>query len=106
MIGKIAVIGNIDQILPFAAIGVEVCSVTNIDQAKKTLKKLVKDEFALIMITEDYAKDMMDIRMEYASLAIPAIISIPGKEGVTGSTLMQLRETLKYAVGADIMGET
>lgn len=105
MKGKIAVVGFEDQILPFAAIGVKICAVENLHQAEQQVEELVDNEYVLIMITEDFARDMMKIRMKYAPKPVPTLISIPGKEGVTGSTLKQLSETLKYAVGADIMGE-
>ncbi len=105
MEGKIAVVGKYNQILPFSAIGIEVFPVTMLSEAENIVEDLACKKYALIMITEDFAREMMDIRMKYAPTPIPTIISIPGREGVTGSTLKQLRETLKHAVGADIMGE-
>ncbi|MBN1151244.1 V-type ATP synthase subunit F [candidate division WOR-3 bacterium] len=105
MEGKMAIIGREDQILPFSAIGIEIFPVEKAEQANKLLLSLAEKKYALVMITEDFALDVLSTRMKFASEAIPAIIAVPGSEGVTGSTLHQLRETLKHAVGADILSE-
>lgn len=100
-----AVLGKIDQIMPFSAIGIEIFPVETFEEAKITLINLAEKKYALVMITEDYAAELMETRMKFSSEPVPAIIAIPGAEGVTGSTLEQLRETLKHAVGADILSE-
>ncbi len=100
-----AVLGKIDQILPFSAIGLEIFSVETAEDAKKALINLAEKKYTLVMITEDFAAELLETRMKYSSEPVPAIIAIPGAEGVTGSTLEQLRETLKHAVGADILSE-
>ncbi|MBN2363563.1 V-type ATP synthase subunit F [candidate division WOR-3 bacterium] len=105
MEGKMAVIGKIDQILPFSAIGIEIFPVEKAEEAKKILISLAENKYALVMITEDFALDLLETRMKYSSEPVPAIIAVPGAEGVTGSTLQQLRETLKHAVGADVLSD-
>ena len=75
MEGKIAVVGKSDQILPFSAIGIEVYNAETLGDAERIVEKLAEKKYALIMITEDFAGDMMDIRMKYAPTPIPTIIN-------------------------------
>ena len=49
--GKIAVIGDKDLILAFKAIGMEVFSATNAEDAEKLVKKSAKG-YAIIYISE------------------------------------------------------
>ena len=48
---KVAVIGDKDSILAFKALGVEVYTAIDGEDAKKTIKDLAKKEFGVIFIT-------------------------------------------------------
>jgi len=88
--GKIAVIGDKDLILAFKAIGMDVFSASNKDEAEKMVKKLAKD-YAIIFITEDLAEQIDQLLMKYKVKAYPAIIPIPSSKGATGFGMQGIR---------------
>ncbi len=100
---KIGVIGDKQSILGFKAVGLEVFSVTNAEEAKAALGKMSADKFAIIYITERFIKDMEREVAEYAELKIPAIIPIPGMDGSYGIGIKNVKRSVEKAVGADIL---
>ena len=58
---------------------------------------------AIIYITEVLAKDMAEEIDKYKDSRLPAIISIPGKEGATGEGMRSVSKAVERAVGADIL---
>ena len=63
---KIGVIGDRDSVLGFKAAGLSVFPVENEEDARTSLSAMVKDEFAIIYITEHYAQLLSDIIEKYA----------------------------------------
>lgn len=113
---KIAVMGDKDSILGFKAIGFDIYPTTenksiagdkspdgDREENARLLRSLVEDGYALIYITEDAAKDIMDEISRYRSSYFPAIILIPGSKGSLGIGKRLVRESIEKAVGADIL---
>lgn len=100
---KIGVIGGRDTVLGFKAVGLDVFPAGRSEEAKKILQRLVKEEYAIIYITEILAADMAEDIDRYKDARLPAIISIPGKEGATGAGMRSVSKAVERAVGADIL---
>lgn len=100
---KIGVIGSIDTILGFKAVGLDVFHCGRVEKAKKTLHQLAKEDYAIIYITEDFAAEMMEDIDRYKDSKLPAIITIPGKAGPTGAGMRSVSKAVERAVGADIL---
>ncbi|HHY65038.1 MAG TPA: V-type ATP synthase subunit F [Clostridiaceae bacterium] len=100
---KIAVIGDKDSILGFKAIGFDIFPAGNREEKANLINSLVNDGYALIYITEDAAKDILDEISRYRSSYLPAIILIPGSTGSLGIGKRLVRESIEKAVGADIL---
>lgn len=100
---KIGVIGDRTSVLDFRAVGLEVFSTDDPEEAKKTLKKLAKENYAIIYVTEQLYQYMQDEVDEYTDLRIPAIIPIPGSEGSLGIGMTSVKKSVERAVGADIL---
>lgn len=100
---KIGVIGSIDTVLGFKAVGLDVFHCGRAEKAKKTLHQLVKEDYAIIYITENLAAEMKEDIDRYKDLRLPAIITIPGKEGATGEGMRSVSKAVERAVGADIL---
>lgn len=79
---KIGIIGDKDSVLGFKAVGLDVFPCSQIEEAKKTLHTLAKGEYAIVYITESLAAEMTKDIDKYKDAKLPAIISIPGKEGL------------------------
>ena len=100
---KIAVIGDKASVLGFKALGLEVFPADDLDQAKETLHRLAKEEYAVIYLTETYGAGMSAEMAYYKDELKPAIILIPGREGSLGIGKDNLQKAIERAVGADIL---
>ena len=100
---KIAVMGDSDSVLGFKALGLDVFPVESVDEAKTTLRRLAKDAYAVIYLTEQFAVHMSDDLARYKDELTPAIILIPGKEGSLGIGMANVKKSVERAAGADIL---
>jgi len=100
---KIGIIGDRDSVLGFKAVGLDVFSCEGADEARKILHKIVKEDFAIIFITEGFAKDMHEAMNQYKDRKIPAIVPIPGMDGNYGVGFEKLKKSVERAIGADIL---
>ncbi len=100
---KMAVMGDKASIFGFASIGLNVFPVEEEKEAKKLLKRLCKNDYAVIYITEALAENLKEEIDKYRQESIPAIILIPGVKGNTGEGLRQLSLCVEKAVGSDIL---
>ena len=99
---KIAVIGGRDTVMGFKALGLETCFVESPDEARHTLHRLAKENYAIIYITEQLAADISADIAKYKTSVTPAVILIPGKTGSLGLGAQALQSAVERAVGADI----
>jgi V/A-type H+-transporting ATPase subunit F len=81
---KIAVMGDMDSVLGFKALGLEVCPVDTPEAGREALHKMAKENYAIIYMTEQLAVQMQPEIARYKDALTPAIILIPGKEGSLG----------------------
>ena len=113
---KIATIGEKDIILPFKAIGAEVFPVSNPEQAREVLNKLLKEDFGIILVPDDLLPHIKDFLSQIEGTPLPCILPIPDSKmyGPKGSRdtpwrvptkfgVNKMRELVKKAVGVDIM---
>ncbi len=100
--GKIAVIGDKDSVLAFKAVGVETYIATSAFQANDLLHKL-KDDCAVIFITEALAEQISDTLDKIKSYAYPAVIPLPGSGSGNGFGMRGLHRDVEKAIGADIL---
>ena len=84
MTERIAVVGDWNSILGFRALGLETYPATSPEQAKDILRRLAKENCAVVYLTEQLARDMADTLRRYKDALRPAIILIPGREGSLG----------------------
>jgi V/A-type H+-transporting ATPase subunit F len=100
---KIAVLGDKDSVLGFKALGLDVFPVESVEQAKSTLHRLAREDYAVVYLTEQLARFMGDELERYKDELTPAIILIPGKEGSLGIGMANVKKSVERAVGADIL---
>ncbi len=103
---KIGIIGDRDSVLGFMALGFAVYDVSSCDDARVKLRNAVKGgDFAVLFITESIAMQIEDEIEKYKDLPLPAIVSVPGRDGSTGYGMENIRDAALRAVGADILFE-
>lgn len=103
---KIAVLGDRDSIYGFAALGLDVCPVSDVSEGAKELRRLTEGDYAVIYITEALAANLKDEIEQYADRRLPAIILIPGVSGNTGLGMMNVKRSVERAVGSDILSNS
>ena len=100
---KIGVIGDRDSVLGFKAVGLDVFPCSGVEEAKKILHQIAKEDYAIIYITEGLAVQAEEDMDRYRDMRLPAIIPIPNKDGALGSGMNSLKKSVERAVGADIL---
>lgn len=100
---KIAVMGDSDSVLGFKALGLDVYPVESVDEARKTLHRLAKEDCAIVYMTEQLGAQMPEELARYKDALMPAIILIPGKDGALGIGQENVTRSVIRAVGADIL---
>ncbi len=105
-IGKFAVIGDAESVTAFMAIGAAVYKVTDEYQASDVLRKLAKtDEYAVILVTENYAVKMSALMEKLKEQPYPAVLSIPSSTGSNGFGMAGIKRDVEKAIGADILSD-
>ena len=100
---RIGVIGDKDSVLGFKAVGFDVFPVQDSQEAGKVLKEKADGDYAVIYITERMAADIWDIIDHYKEDKFPAIIPVPGNEGVVGIGMRNVKKSVERAIGVDIV---
>ncbi len=100
---KIAVVGDKDSILAFKALGVDVYSVYQADEARRTVDTLAKNDYGVIFITEQIASLIPDTIARYDKEIVPAVILIPSNQGTLNIGMSRINENVEKAVGSNIL---
>jgi len=100
---QIGIIGEKKSILAFHALGVDVFGVSSADDLLKTKEEIEKQDFAIIFITEDIAKDYPEEIDSFYKETLPAVLVIPGVKGSLGLGKQGLKKILERALGSDIL---
>lgn len=101
---KIAIIGDRDSVLGYMALGFATFEAADAEEAGRLLTKLVRDEsYAIIFLIENYAEKLVAETAKYKDMPLPAIVSVPGKNGSDGFGMNNIKSAVERAVGADIL---
>lgn len=101
---KIAAVGDRDSVLGFASIGLDVFPCDEPGTGYGLLKKLVKEDYAVIFLTESLAAEIGQKQLEkFYSQPLPALTLIPGAHGSTGEGMKAVSGFVEQAVGSNIL---
>lgn len=100
---KIGVVGDKDSILAFKAIGIDVYPILEIEEARKTIDRMAADNYAVIFVTEQVAKDLEETIERYNKSMLPAIILIPSNQGSLNIGMQRIQDNVEKAVGVNIL---
>jgi V/A-type H+-transporting ATPase subunit F len=103
---NIAIIGDKDSVLSFKAVGVSVFPTTDVEEARKIFRELIRGDYAVIYITEQLAEGLDDEIQKVAFQPLPSVVLIPNSKGSLGFGSRRIREVVKKAVGADILADS
>jgi len=103
MYKKVGVVGDKDSVLAFKALGIDVFPVVESEEARKTIDKLAKDNYAVIFVTEQVAKDIEETIQRYNRETLPAVILIPSNQGTLNIGMQRISDNVEKAVGVNIL---
>ena len=95
---KIAVIGDKDSVLGFKALGVAAFPVTSTEGASQVLRKLAREKYGIIFITEQVAEPLTDYIEELGTRLLPSVVMIPNNAGCGAGYAED--NAMKKAIGA------
>jgi len=99
---KIAAVGEKDIILIFKGIGADIFPVVNISEVSSLIKKLIKEGYKIIFITETIAEKVDSIIKQYLYSVFPSIVIIPGLGEKSSYAVNILKNAIVKAVGSDV----
>lgn len=102
---KIAVIGDKDSILAFKALGIDVFTPTEANEARKTVHHLANNDYGIIFITEEIASQIKETITKFEREFIPAIIPIPSSKGTLQIGMKRIDENVEKAVGINLFAD-
>ena len=103
MQAKVAVIGDADFVMPFAAIGADTFAVG--DAPDQAAAEVLKENYALVVVAENIAPVIQDVLADYKDAPTPAVVVVPFTTESKGFATESLAEILKMATGVNIMQE-
>ena len=103
MFKKIGVVGDKDSVLAFKALGIDVFPVIEHDEARKTIDRLAKNDYAVIFVTEQIAQNIEETIERYNKAVLPAIILIPSNQGTLNIGMQRISDNVEKAVGMNIL---
>lgn len=103
MFKKIGVVGDKDSVLAFKALGIDVFPVIEHDEARKTIDRLAKNDYAVIFVTEQVAQNIEETIERYNKAVLPAIILIPSNQGTLNIGMQRISDNVEKAVGMNIL---
>ena len=103
MFKKIGVVGDKDSVLAFKALGIDVFPVPGPEEARKTIDRLAMNDYAVIFVTEQVAKDVGETIDRYNRETLPAVILIPSNQGTLNIGMQRISDNVEKAVGVNIL---
>jgi len=100
---KIAFIGDRETIIGFKLLGVSLFPATKKDETIEILDKLVKEEYAVIFVTEDIACQIFKEIERLQKTSFASISIIPSKLEKKCLGLKILRRNIEKAIGTDVL---
>ena len=100
---KIAIVGDKDSVLAFKILGVDVYISLDAQEARKIIDRISKENYGIIFVTEQVAKDIPETIKRYNSELIPTIILIPSNKGSLNIGLANIDKNVEKAIGSNIL---
>ncbi|MDX9916716.1 MAG: V-type ATP synthase subunit F [Gudongella sp.] len=100
---KVGVVGDKDSVLAFKALGVDVNTVTDKEEARRIIDTMARNNYGVIFITEQIASLIPDTIERYDKEIIPAVILIPSNQGTLNIGMNRINENVEKAVGSNIL---
>lgn len=100
---RVAVLGERDAVLGFKASGAVVFCADSPDEARVALDQVLKEGYAILLVTEDIAEALKPELAPLYDRPEPVITVLPDAKKPKGQAMELLRRRVERAVGANIL---
>ncbi len=100
---EIAFIGDRDTVWPFKALGNDVFFSDEHDLPTRLFADVVRQDFKLIFVTEEFYDAVRDAVHELSEDALPTVVILPSVKGARGITMQLIRDSVRRATGAELV---
>lgn len=73
------------------------------DEARRTVDRLARDNYAVIFVTEQVAQGIEETIERYNKEVLPAVILIPSNQGTLNIGMQRISDNVEKAVGVNIL---
>lgn len=101
MFDKVAVVGEADIIFALRALGVKIFSPKSLEEAKKVMESLAKENFALCFLHESFLEPLREEREALRGKFCPVVVGFSDYRKVTDQLERMMREVAIKATGSD-----
>ena len=104
MEGKVAVLGNADFVMAFAALGLDTFPTEPaVDKVQETARQILKQRYSLVVVAENIARDAQVIFDTTQKKTTPCVVIVPFTTEPTGVATESLGRMIKMATGINIL---
>jgi vacuolar-type H+-ATPase subunit F/Vma7 len=104
MEGKVAVLGDVDFVMPFSALGLDTFVAGDTSEERiKSAEKIISDKYALVVVAENIAPMVEEVFAARMDSPTPCIVVVPFTTESKGFATTALAKTLKMATGINIL---
>ena len=101
MFEKVAVVGEKDFVFAFRALGFQVFSPQNEEEAKKVMEHIEKEKVALCFLHQRFLEPLKEEREELGKKMCPVVVGFRDFREVIDQLGAIMRETAMRATGSD-----
>lgn len=101
MFEKVAIVGEADIVFAFRALGVKVFSPQSLEEARKIMKILEKENFALVFLHESFFELLEEEREALREKFCPVVIGFSDHRKITNYLENMMRDLAIKATGSD-----
>lgn len=105
MFDKVAIIGDLDLIYPLRALGIKVYSPKDVDEAKKVIGSLERENVALCFIHKSLLKPLIKEKEILREKFCPVVIGYSDFREVTDHIGQMMRDMAIKATGSDFIAK-
>ena len=101
MFDKVAVVAEADIIFALRALGIKIFSPKNLEEAKKIMESLAKENFALCFLHESFLEPLREEREVLRGKFCPVVVGFSDYRKVTDQLGRMMRDVAIKATGSD-----
>ncbi len=103
MVGKVAVLGSRDFVMPFSALGLDTYPVgRTAGDITESARKIIDDKYVLVVVAENIAEVAEEVFSAQENMPTPCIVVVPFTTESEGFATRALGAVLKMATGISI----